>query len=49
MDCVREEPIEDPVQDPLDPTLIWHYYGGNYRIQVSWPDPVPAGEDAHVD
>jgi len=44
MDCVREEPIEDPVPDALDPSLAWHHYGGQYRIQVAWPDPVPAEE-----
>ena len=50
VDCVREEPLEDPVPDLLDPSLVWHHYGGQYRIQVAWPDPVPAGEDVtHVD
>jgi hypothetical protein len=44
IDCVREERLADTVPDPLDPSLFWFHFGGHYRVQVAWPDPVAAEE-----
>jgi hypothetical protein len=38
LDCVREGRIADTVADPGDPSLSWFHYGGQYRVQVAWPD-----------
>jgi hypothetical protein len=40
LECVRERRIATTARDPGDPSLSWFHYGGEYRVQVAWPDDV---------
>lgn len=44
IDCVREKPTAESALDEVDKSLVWHYYGGEYRVMTAWPDPVSTQE-----